>query len=188
MDRAGGLPGGDSVRPTIVVNDIQTVNATRRIVIGIGEFVVSSDPDALIVTHALGSCVAVCLWDPAVGVGGMIHVLLPDSAINPVRAAEQPAAFADTGIPLLFRAAYEHGVKKSRCRVHMVGGATISTGASSLPSVGKRNVLAVRQILWRNGVLVEREEVGGTTVRNVTLSVGDGTVHYGNALTGASVL
>ena len=176
------------MKPSIALNDVQTVNATRRIVIGIGEFAVSADADALIVTHALGSCVAVCLWDPVVGVGGMIHVLLPDSAINPMRAADQPAAFADTGIPLLFRAAYEHGVKKSRCRVHVIGGATIATGAPGQPSVGKRNVLAVRQILWRNGVLVEREEVGGTTARNVTLSVGDGTVHYGNALTGASVL
>ena len=176
------------MRPTIVLGDLQTTNVTRRIVIGIGEFAVSPDPDALIVTHALGSCVAVCLWDPVPRVGGMIHVLLPDSTINPTRAAEQPAAFADTGIPLLFRAAYEQGVKKSRCRVHVIGGATIATGASSQPSVGKRNILAVRQILWRNGVLVEREEVGGTTARNVTLLVGDGTVHYGNALTGASVL
>ena len=176
------------MKPSIGVNDLHTVNATRRIVIGIGEFAVSADPDALIVTYALGSCVAVCLWDPVVGVGGMIHVLLPDSAINQARAAEQPAAFADTGIPLLFRAAYEHGVKKSRCRVHLVGGATIATGAASLPSIGKRNVLAARQILWRNGVLVEREDVGGTTARNVTLFIGDGTVHHGNALTGASVL
>ncbi|MEQ1911254.1 MAG: chemotaxis protein CheD [Vicinamibacterales bacterium] len=176
------------MKPTIVVNDIQKTNATRRIVIGIGECAVSPDPDAVIVTHALGSCVAVCLWDPVVRVGGMIHVLLPDSTINPTRAAGQPAAFADTGIPLLFRAAYELGVKKSRCRVHVIGGATISTGGLSLPSVGKRNILAVRQILWRNGVLVEREEVGGTAARNVTLSVADGAVHYGNALTGASVL
>ena len=176
------------MKPSIALNDGQTVNATRRIVIGIGEFAVSPDPDALIVTHALGSCVAVCLWDPVARVGGMIHVLLPDSTINPTRAAEQPGAFADTGIPLLFRAAYEHGVKKSRCRVHMVGGATISTGAASHPSICKRNVLAVRQILWRNGVLVEREEVGGTMARNVTLSVGDGTVHFSNALSGALVL
>ena len=176
------------MKPGIVTKGALALNATRRIGIGIGEFAVSADPDAIIVTHALGSCVAVCLWDPVVGVGGMIHVLLPDSTINPTRAAEQPGAFADTGIPLLFRAAYEHGVKKSRCRVHMVGGATISTGASSQPSVGKRNVLAVRQILWRNGVLVVREEVGGTRARNVTLSVGNGTVYYGSALTGASVL
>jgi chemotaxis protein CheD len=160
----------------------------RRIVIGIGEYAVSSDPNDVIVTHALGSCVAVCLWDPAAGVGGMIHVLLPDSKINPVRAEAQPAAFADTGIPLLFHAAYERGAKKARCRVHLVGGAAVSGSASTQASIGKRNVLAARQILWRNGVLVEREEVGGTVARNVTLEVGDGTVQFSNALTGVSVL
>ena len=112
------------MKPTALANEARPVSVARRIVIGIGEYAVSSEPDALIVTHALGSCVAVCLWDPVAGIGGMIHVLLPDSTINPVRAAAQPAAFADTGIPLLFRAAYERGVKKSRCRVHLVGGAT----------------------------------------------------------------
>lgn len=165
-----------------------TTAVKQRLVIGIGEYAVSADADALIVTHALGSCVAVCLWDPEAGVGGMIHVLLPDSKINPTRAQTQPAAFADTGIPMLFHAAYELGAKKARCRVHLVGGASISGAPSGQPSVGKRNVLTARQILWRNGVLVEREEVGGTAARNVSLDVGDGTVQYSNALTGVSVL
>ena len=51
----------------------------------------------------------------------MIHILLPDSKINLTRAEVQPAAFADTGIPMLFHAAYERGAKKARCRVHLVG-------------------------------------------------------------------
>lgn len=107
----------------------------RRIVIGIGEYAVSGDADALIVTHALGSCVAVCVWDPTARVGGMVHVLLPDSKINPARAEVQPGAFADTGIPLLFHAAYQKGAKKGRCRVHLVGGATISGAPSVEPSL-----------------------------------------------------
>ena len=175
------------MNPT-VVGEAQAVSSRRRIVIGIGEYAVASDPYAVIVTHALGSCIAVCLWDPVAGVGGMIHVLLPESAINPARATVQPAAFADTGIPLLFHAAYEHGARKARCRVHLVGGATISIGSSEPPSVGKQNVLAARQILWRNGVPVEGEDVGGVAARNVTLAIGDGTLQFGNALIGASVL
>ena len=78
-------------------------------VIGIGEFAVTTSPDAEIVTHALGSCIAVCLLDPVAHVAGMLHFLLPESQLNPERAARQPATFADTGIPLLFQAAYRAG-------------------------------------------------------------------------------
>lgn len=159
-----------------VLTDIPSVLSRKRIVIGIGEFAISAEPEAVIVTHALGSCVAVCLWDPTARVGGMIHVLLPDSKINPTRAEVQPAAFADTGIPLLFRTAYQYGVEKRRCRVQLIGGASIAGAPQVEQSVGKRNVLAVRQLLWRNGVLIEREVVGGTSARNVTLDLSDGSV------------
>ena len=82
-------------------------------VIGIGEYAVTTNPDAEIVTHALGSCVAVCLWDPVTHVAGMLHFLLPDSKLNAERAARQPGTFADTGIPLLFQAAYKAGAVKA---------------------------------------------------------------------------
>jgi len=148
-----------------------------RIVVGIGEFAVSNDPDAVIVTHALGSCVAVCVWDPGATVGGLVHILLPDSRINPARAQVQPGAFADTGIPLLFRTAYEYGVEKRRCKVRLIGGADMGgLNSGSDRSVGKRNLLAARALLWKNGVLIEREMVGGHAARNVELTVREGRV------------
>jgi chemotaxis protein CheD len=150
------------------------VSGERRIVVGIGEFAVSNDRESLIVTHALGSCIAVCLWDPVASVAGLLHLLLPDSRINPQRAQQQPAAFADTGIPLLFHAAYEYGVDKKRCRVRLAGGADVSGLANGEGSVGKRNLLATRNLLWRNGVLIEKELVGGTSARTVALHVRDG--------------
>jgi chemotaxis protein CheD len=150
---------------------------TGRTVIGIGEFAVSGTPGVSLVTHALGSCIAVCLWDPDRAVGGLLHFLLPDSRVNPERAAQQPAAFADTGIPLLFKAAYALGLEKVRCRVSLVGGAEVTAfaGAGSL-NVGKRNLLAARSILWKNGVLVEGEATGGTTPRSVVLTVAGGRI------------
>jgi chemotaxis protein CheD len=150
--------------------------AKRRIVVGIGEFAVSNDRTALIVTHALGSCVAVCLWDPDAKVAGLIHVLLPDSRINPERAQAQPAAFADTGIPLLFRTAYDYGVQKKRCQVRLIGGADVTGIGAGAGSVGKRNILAARALLWKNGVMVEKEAVGGNEARTVALDAGDGRI------------
>ena len=154
--------------------------AIRRVVVGIGELAVSSDPESAVVTHALGSCVAVCIWDPAVGVGGLLHVLLPDSRINPERAKQQPGAFADTGIPLLFHTAYAQGLDKKRCRVRLVGGANVAGLPATDAAVGKRNILAARSLLWKNGVLIEKEAVGGNEARTVTLDVGDGTIRIGS--------
>lgn len=150
--------------------------ATRRVV-GIGEFVVSDRPEHVIVTHALGSCIAVCLWDGVAMVGGLLHFLLPDAAINPERAATQPATFANTGLPLFFQAAYALGLEKQRCRVRLVGGADVGgLGASGSLNVGKRNLLAARNILWKNGVLIESEATGGNIPRSVALHVRDGSL------------
>ena len=145
-----------------------------RIVVGIGEYAVADSADATIVTHALGSCIAVCVWDPDAGVGGLLHFLLPESKLNPERAKRQPGTFADTGIPLLFQTAYKHGATKARCRVRLLGGASVTVGGTT--DVGRRNLLAAKKMLWQNGVMVHGEAVGGHAVRTVTFSVGDGRV------------
>ena len=142
-----------------------------RLVVGIGEFAVSDDPESSIVTHALGSCVAVCLWDPEALIGGMLHYLLPEANLSPERARRQPAAFADTGIPMLFKAAYEVGLRKDRCRVHLLGGAA---GGGS--DIGLRNTLIAKRLLRQNGVPVHGEALGGNAVRTVTLAVASGHV------------
>jgi chemotaxis protein CheD len=159
--------------------------AQTRIVIGIGEYAVSDKPGAILVTHALGSCVAVCLWDPASRVAGMLHFLLPDSRVNPVRAQQQPATFADLGVPMLFQAAYKIGAVKQRCVVRLVGGADVTgVQGQGLLEVGRRNQVAAKNLLWRNGVLIKAERLGGCEPRNVLLSVSDGTLRItsGNQL------
>jgi chemotaxis protein CheD len=145
-----------------------------RRTVGIGELAVSNEPDAIIATHAIGSCIAVCIFDPVVRVAGMLHFLLPAASINAVRAEEQPAAFADTGIPLLFRSAYACGLMKRRAIVKLVGGAEVTAVHQAPFTTGHRNVLAARSLLWRHGVFVAAEDVGGTEARTLHLSVADG--------------
>jgi chemotaxis protein CheD len=147
-----------------------------RIVIGIGEIAVTDAANAVVVTHALGSCIAVCVYDPVAHVAGMLHFLLPDSRVNLVRAKQQPAAFADLGVPMLFQACYRAGAVKSRCVVKLVGGADISGQGGGTLDVGRRNQLAAKSLLWRNGVLIKAERVGGSDPRNVLLVVADGTL------------
>ena len=145
----------------------------QRVVIGIGEAAIAG-ADATIVTHALGSCVAVCLWDPEARVGAMLHFLLPESRVNPDRAKKQPGTFADTGIPLLIQEAMQRGLNKKRCRAHLFGGAAV--GAQGGLDVGKRNVLAARRLLWQHGIFIHAEALGGTDPRTANFSVADG--HY----------
>ena len=147
--------------------------ACRRYVVGIGEFAVSNAKDDVIITHALGSCIAVCIWDPTNLVAGLLHFLLPDSRINPQRAKGQPAAFADAGIALLFQTACQHGLQKNRCIVRLAGGAEVAGHGASF-DIGKRNILAAKTMLWRHGVLIAAEDVGGRAVRTVNLHAADG--------------
>jgi chemotaxis protein CheD len=149
--------------------------APSRWVIGIGELAVSKTPSMTIATHAVGSCIAVCIFDPVSSVAGMLHFLLPESAINPERASSHPAVFADSGIPLLFQTAYEQGLVKARAVVKLVGGAEMPPlTAHGRFNTGRRNLLAARGLLWRNGVFVSAEDVGGTDARTVHMSVADG--------------
>jgi chemotaxis protein CheD len=144
------------------------------VIVGVGEYAVVDDPEATITTHGLGSCVAVCLWDPAIRVAGMLHFLLPDSAMSRERAGRQPAAFADTGIPLLLGDAHARGADMARCRVYLMGGASIAGAGIDGMDVGRHNVTAARRMLSQYGVTSHGEALGGTDVRTVVVSVADG--------------
>jgi chemotaxis protein CheD len=145
-----------------------------RQTIGIGEMAIATGAGDVIATHAVGSCIVVCVFDPVTTVAGMLHFLLPEANINPDRAQTHPAAFADTGIPLLFQTAYRHGLVKGRTIVKLVGGAEMPQLSSRWFNTGRRNLLAARNLLWRNGVFVAAEDVGGTDARTVHLSVATG--------------
>jgi len=147
------------------------------VAVGIGELAVSSRPDIVLTTHALGSCVAVCIWDPIVHVAGLLHFLLPDSAGHTARAAAQPAAFADRGIPLLFETAYRHGLRKHRATVNLIGAAERAAPTVPASQIARRNLLAARKLLWANGVLIAHEETGGRWPRSVYLSASTGQIH-----------
>jgi chemotaxis protein CheD len=143
------------------------------ITVGVGDCQVCNEPESVLVTYALGSCLAVLVHDPAVSVAGLLHFMLPESQIDPDKAGRQPFMFADTGIPLLFRKAYELGADKRRMVVVVAGGAQMMDPEGAF-NIGKRNHLAMRKIFWKAGVLVQAEEVGGAVSRTVRMEVGSG--------------
>ena len=75
----------------------------QNLVVGMGDMLASNNPQCTLVTHSLGSCVGVVIYDPTVRVGGMLHAMLPDSNISAERAASRPFMFVDTGLPALLK-------------------------------------------------------------------------------------
>jgi chemotaxis protein CheD len=147
--------------------------------VDIADFVVSSDPNATLITHSLGSCIGVTIWDPQTRVGGMIHYMLPDSALSPEKAKVKPAMFANSGVPALFRAAFELGAAKKRLVVKVAGGASLLDDNGTF-NIGKRNYVMLRKLFWKNNVLIESEDVGGSISRTLRLYVNNGRVTIKN--------
>jgi len=147
------------------------------ITVGIADCQVSSDPNSLLVTHGLGSCIAVTIYDPQARVAGLLHLMLPDSKMAREQAKQKPHMYADTGIPDLFHAAYARGADKRRMIVRLVGGAQV-LDPNGVFNIGKKNHAACRRILWAAGVLIHAEEVGGNISRTVRLEVASGRLQW----------
>jgi chemotaxis protein CheD len=148
-----------------------------NIVVGVADLTVSVDPNQSLITHALGSCLGVAIHDPVARIGGLLHVMLPDSTIDSRKATERPMMFVDTGVPRLFRECYARGAQKPRLIVKVAGGATTKADPrDDYFRIGERNFVALRRLLWKNNVLIEAYDVGGTRSRTMTLCIGSGEV------------
>jgi chemotaxis protein CheD len=149
--------------------------AINSLVVGISDCKVTRDADAVLVTYALGSCIAVAMHDPLTKVSGMLHYMLPESAIDSRKAEQNPFMFADTGIPRLIDELRVAGGDGKRMVVRLTGGAQV-LDSQGVFQIGKRNYLAARKILWKAGILVAAEAVGGEVSRTTRLEVGSGRV------------
>ena len=143
------------------------------ITVGMGELRATNQDGHVLVTYALGSCIALVLHDPVLRIGGMIHFQLPLSAVSPERARERPGMFADVGVPMLFHEMYALSSKKQHIVAKVIGGSSICGGNDSF-EIGKRNYVMLRKMLWKSGVPIAAEDVGGSASRTVRLFVGDG--------------
>ena len=87
----------------------------QGLVVGVADMVVSSDPDEVLVTYALGSCLGITLHDPGKCIGGLLHLMLPDSQLHS-RTTVRPAMFLDTGLPLLLKTMLAAGADEGALR------------------------------------------------------------------------
>jgi chemotaxis protein CheD len=144
--------------------------APAAMLVGLGEakaLKARPDAEAALVAYGLGSCVAICLWDPVTRVAGMAHVVLPgeDPSGGP------NAKFARSALPALMLLMQEQGAGTDPRRfvARLAGGAQVLTqgGSGALPRVGEQNARAVQDALAEAGVPVEAHDLGGSKGRSV---------------------
>ena len=152
--------------------------------VGMADFKVSRSP-ATIISYGLGSCIGVSLYDPQTKIGGLLHIMLPDSKQS--RATDNPAKFADTGIPLMLDEVLKMGASRSRLVAKMAGGAQMFAfaNATDVMRVGSRNVAASKEILQKLGIRLVGEDTGANYGRTVRIDLTNGvytvkTIDKGN--------
>lgn len=153
----------------------------ESIVLGLGEWRVTADPAATLVCLGLGSCVALCARDPLNKIGGMVHMVLPDSGEGRVQG--NGAKFVDLAVPMLRAELLAAGANRKRLSVDLVGGASMLKGMAftDAMNVGARNIAAAHRAVAAAGLRLRSDETGGNHGRTVRLSVGTGELEISTA-------
>lgn len=160
--------------------------AAPRVIVRVSEAIVTEAP-ATLVAVALGSCVAIALYDPATRIGGMAHVLLPSQSGGRVGA---PSRYAQSAVPALVERMIARGARVPSIVARLVGGASMfmSLTPPGTIQMGERNVLAAREALHRQGIRLVGEAVGGDFGRTAEFDLTSGAVTISSYLRGNSTL
>ena len=141
--------------------------------VGMADYKVGKAPSTLI-SYGLGSCIGISVYDPNSKVGGLLHIMLSDSTQS--RATDNPAKFADTGIPLMIKEVVAAGAVQRRLVAKMAGGAQMFSfaNATDIMKVGEKNAIAAEAILKKMGIPIIAEDTGGTCGRTVSIDLNNG--------------
>jgi chemotaxis protein CheD len=142
-------------------------------IVGISEMAWSDDPEDTLVTHSLGSCLGIVFYDPVQKIGGMLHCMLPLSKTDRQRSKRNPAMFVDTGVTALLTEILKAGSRKKDIITRVAGGACV-LDRQDLFRIGERNYTVFRKVLWKNSMLIDAEDVGGSISRTVRLEIATG--------------
>jgi chemotaxis protein CheD len=140
-----------------------------------GEVVFSGPNLTVLRALGLGSCIGMCVFDPASKLGCLAHIMLPESR---GKGEEQLGKYADTAVPFVIDEMVRRGSNKSKLCVAMAGGAQLFSfeGASDRMDVGRRNTEAVKQFLASSRVRICAEDVGGKFGRTLVMDTTTGAV------------
>lgn len=142
-----------------------------KLIIGIADMKMAKG-EGMLVTYALGSCIGICLHDPVLKLGALVHIMLP---VNMEAGRKTPMKYADTGIRETLRLMEGKGASRNRITAKIAGGAKMfEVGSSSLGNIGQRNIESVHMNLKKEGIRLLKEDVGGTVARTLLFDVVSG--------------
>ena len=144
--------------------------ANGKITIGIADMKMAKG-QGMLVTYALGSCIGICLYDPAIKLGALVHIMLP---VNMETNRTNTMKYADTGIRETLKQMESMGARRGRITAKIAGGAKMFETGASLGNIGQRNIESVRMNLKKEGVRLLKEDVGGGVARTLLFDVGSG--------------
>ena len=141
--------------------------------VGMADYKVGKAP-ATLISYGLGSCIGVSLYDPQLKIGGLLHIMLPDS--KQARSSDNPAKFADTGLPLMLEDVLKLVASRSRLVAKIAGGAQMFAfaNATDIMRVGARNAEAITKLLQEEHIPLKAQDVGGTYGRTVSIDLNTG--------------
>ena len=125
----------------------------------------------MLITYALGSCIGICLHDPMLKLGALIHIMLP---VNMETNRTNTMKYADTGLRETLRQMEAMGARRARITAKIAGGAKMFETGASLGNIGQRNIESVRLNLKKEGIRLLKEDVGGSVARTLLFDVNSG--------------
>jgi chemotaxis protein CheD len=145
------------------------MTAATEIAVRMGEIAVSSNPDDVLLSVGLGSCIGLALVDQRRGIAGLAHVMLPEA----LAGGGPVGKFADLAVPELVAQVTALGTARPMLRAVIVGGAQMfSLGTSGAMDIGVRNDAAVRAALAKERISIAAAEVGGSKGRTIRVIPG----------------
>ncbi len=140
-----------------------------------GEFYVS-DGDELIGT-LLGSCVAVCIHDPEIGISGMNHFMLPGKISKSDIFKDRSAKYGITAMNVLIDKVVSMGAKRGSLLAKVFGGGSVLEYRGHKTSIPTDNIRLAKIILEIEDIPIVEIDVGGTYTRKLLLDVKTGKVY-----------
>jgi chemotaxis protein CheD len=133
----------------------------------IGELLTASG-DCTLAVYGLGSCVALILFDPSAGAGGLAHVLLPGTKPPTDSTTDLPAKYAADALAALQAGLAALGSDPKRLRAALVGGARLFQAEADMDrGVGQRNAESLKALLAQRAIPLSADETGGDQGRTV---------------------
>jgi chemotaxis protein CheD len=148
----------------------------NEIKVGIADLNVAFSPDKLI-TVGLGSCVGIAIYDKTLGLGGLAHIMLPDS--SQFNKITNEIKFADLAIPKLVDDMIKKGSKLRNMKAKIAGGASMFnfSDKSVIMDIGGRNGIAVRNALKSLSIPILSEDIGGNKGRTLIFDTASGVLY-----------